>query len=88
MIKQIAMSERTGKFSLGYLHKTLKGFKATYLNAPVKSGTKFDHSLLIGNKTDMKIHMEKLEKYLESHPEDIESKAQLAKLREILIQAN
>lgn len=84
MIKPISTAEKSGKFSLDYLHKTLKSFKAPYLSAPVNSGAEqINYTLLVCDKADIKLHMQKLEKYIKSHPDDAEIKAELAKLSKI-----
>ena len=84
MTKTIRVTGKSDNFPLSHLHKSLKSFKAPYLSAPVKPRAKYiDHSLLVGNNADIKIHIHKLEKYLETHPNDIEVKTQIEKLKEI-----
>ena len=57
---------------------------AAYAGKPIPEDKQyFDHSLLLGNQADMKLHIRKLEKYLSENPDDIEVRNQLEKLREM-----
>ena len=84
MIKPALITAKSDTYPLAYLHKTLKSSKAPYLCPPVKAGTeRIEYSILTNSTADLKAHFNKLAKYLEKNPNDIEARVQLANLREM-----
>ena len=66
------------------LLKAGRDLKCQYVGQKVKQGTEYiDHSLLLGNEADMRLHMEKLRKYLTENPGDMETRISLANLEKM-----
>jgi len=83
-IQNYGISFQGGKNNATKVLKELR-VKAPYVGKTVKPGTEYvDHSLLVGDKKNIQMHIAKLEKYLKKNPNDIEVRTQVSKLKEMI----
>lgn len=67
--------------TLGILRKAAGNMGCKPEGKIVQKGTEYiDHSGLLGDEADMRLHMKNLRKYLEKNPGDIETRISLANL--------
>ena len=69
--------------TLGILRKSAENMKKCKPEGKiVPKGTEYiDHSGLLGNESDLRLHIKKLEEYLKDNPGDMETRISLANLK-------